>query len=184
MRSSCASCGDRLLHRERRGPSATYCSGRCRVRAYRARKRARATKVAIPPCMRNRARWIRHDEEKRPLTTHGWYASVRRPSTWTSYVRSRDSEVGVGMGYVLGEGIGCIDLDDVIDERGRLAEWAARYIDRFRERAILVERSRSGRGVHIFLRMEEARGRRIREDGRKIEIYSQGRYIAVTGDRI
>ena len=154
------------------------------MRAYRARKRARATKVAIPPCMRNRARWIRHDEEKRPLTTHGWYASVRKPSTWTSYARSRDSEVGVGMGYVLGEGIGCIDLDDVIDGRGRLAEWAARYIDRFRERAILVERSRSGRGVHIFLRMEEARGRRIREPGRKIEIYSQGRYIAVTGDRI
>lgn len=154
------------------------------MRAYRARKSAKASSVEIPTCMRNRKRWIRHDEEKRPLTVHGWYASVRKPTTWTTYGRARDSEVGVGMGFVLGDGIGCIDLDDVIDGRGELAEWARRYVDRFRDRAILIERSRSGRGVHIFLRMEEAKGRKLREGGRKIEIYSQGRYIAVTGDRI
>ena len=88
------------------------------------------------------------------------------------------------MGFVLGDGIGCIDLDDVIDGRGRVAPWAAAYVDRFRGRAILIERSRSGRGIHIFLRMEEAKGRRIREPGQKIEIYSWGRYIAITGDRV
>lgn len=184
MKTSCAQCGSRLTLPETGGRPATYCGTPCRMRAYRARKRVERTTVAIPVCMRNRERWIRHDDEKRPLTTHGWYASVRRPSTWTTYARARDSEVGVGMGYVLGDGIGCIDLDDVIDARGRLDDWAARYVDRFRDRAILVERSRSGRGVHIFLRMEEARGRKIREPGRKIEIYSWGRYIAVTGDRI
>lgn len=154
------------------------------MRAYRARRRAESTKVEIPACMRNRARWIRHDAEKRPFTIHGWYASVRKPSTWTTYSRARDSEVGVGMGFVLGDGIGCLDLDDVIDAHGRVAPWAARYVDRFRDRAILIEKSRSGRGIHIFVRMAETKGRRIREPGRKIEIYSWGRYIAVTGDRI
>lgn len=134
--------------------------------------------------MRNRRRWVRHDDRKRPFTVHGWPASVADPTTWTTYARARDSEVGVGMGFVLGDGIGAIDLDDVIDASGRLAPWAAAYVERFRPHAILIEKSRSGRGVHIFVRMEETKGRKIREPGRKIEVYSWRRYIAITGDRI
>ena len=48
----------------------------------------------------------------------------------------------------------------------------------------MIERSRSGRGVHIFVWMEETKGRMIRLPGQSIEIYSWRRYIAVTGDRI
>lgn len=129
-------------------------------------------------------RWVRRDEQKRPLDTHGWPASTRKRETWTSYRRARDSEVGVGLGFVLGDGIGCIDLDHCTNPDGTLQHWAAMYVERFRPSALLIERSCSGEGVHIFLPMAEARGRRIREGGRSIEVYSWGRYIAVTGDRI
>ena len=50
--------------------------------------------------------------------------------------------------------------------------------------AFLIERSMSGEGVHIFLPMPEARGRKIRDGEVSVEIYSRERYIAVTGDRI
>lgn len=155
-----------------------YCSGACRQRGYRAR-RARS---AIPVEMTSRARWVRHDAEKVPLTIFGGAASVSDPRTWTTYTKAAASPVGVGLGFVLGDGIGCIDLDHCI-ERGRVVAWAQEVIDEHRGDALMIERSRSGQGVHIFLPMAEGPGRRIR-DGRNIEMYSRGRYIAVTGDLI
>lgn len=134
--------------------------------------------------MTRRRRWVRHDEFKAPWTVHGWRASVNKPQTWTHYQRAVDSEVGVGLGFVLGDGIGCIDLDHCIDEDGRIAHWAQVYMDGWSQQAIMIEKSRSGRGVHIFVWMEETRGRKIRRPGQSIEIYSWRRYIAVTGDRI
>ena len=182
MQKNCQQCEGPLPAQERQGRPSVYCTTRCRVAAHRARKRLAAREM--PTVMKRRRCWIRHDELKRPLTTHGWFASVNKPHTWTSHERAKTSEVGVGMGFVLGDGIGCIDLDHCIDDRGRLEPWAQRYVDRWREDAIMIERSRSGRGVHIFVWMEETKGRMIRLPGQSIEIYSWRRYIAVTGDRI
>lgn len=182
MQTNCQQCEGPLPAQERQGRPSVYCTTRCRVAAHRARKRLAAREM--PTVMKRRRRWIRHDELKRPLTTHGWFASVNKPHTWTSHERAKTSEVGVGMGFVLGDGIGCIDLDHCIDARGRLEPWAQRYVDRWREDAIMIERSRSGRGVHIFVWMEETKGRMIRLPGQSIEIYSWRRFIAVTGDRI
>lgn len=41
----------------------------------------------------------------------------------------------------------------------------------------------SGTGLHIFLPMPEGRGRKVRDGGVSVEVYSRARYIAVTGDR-
>ena len=79
--------------------------------------------------------------------------------------------------------LGCIDLDHAYVGR-RLAPWAREIVDRHRSEAFLIERSMSGEGVHIFLPMEEARGRKIRDGEVSVEIYSRERYIAVTGDRV
>ena len=84
---------------------------------------------------------------------------------------------------MIGDGLGCIDLDDCIVD-GVVAEWAQGWIDGYREDAVLIERSFSGEGVHIFLPMEEGPGRRIRDGVQNVEIYSRERYIAVTGDRL
>ena len=89
--------------------------------------------------------------------------------------------VGLSLGIVLGDGLGCIDLDHCIVD-GVVAEWAQGWIDGYREDAVLIERSFSGEGVHIFLPMEEGPGRRIRDGVQNVEVYSCDRYIAVTGD--
>lgn len=140
--------------------------------------------------MRATPRWVRWTLEPRrdkftkvPRQLNGRHASSTDPRTWTTYSAARASNLGEGIGWVLGEGIGCIDLDHCIVD-GRLQSWAEAIIRKYRRRALLIERSWSGDGVHIFLRMKPGGGRRIR-DGRNIEVYppDSGRYIAVTGRR-
>lgn len=153
-----------------------FCSPACRQKAYRARSRP------LPAALAGRARWVRHDARKRPLTVSGRPASVTDPSTWSTYAEARSSTAGVGLGIVLGGGLGCIDLDQCI-EGGVLAPWAAEVLDEWRDRAVFVEVSMSGTGLHLFVPMAEGPGRRIRDGERNIEIYSRARYIAVTGRR-
>lgn len=156
---------------------ARFCSGACRQKAYRARSKP------LPVELTGRARWVRRDADKRPLTVFGDAASVSDSRTWTTYARASRSVVGAGLGIVLGDGLGCIDLDHCI-VGGKIAGWAQAIVDGNRNDAVLVERSMSGEGVHIFLPMAEAAGRKVRDGERNIETYSRGRYIAVTGDRI
>ena len=132
--------------------------------------------------MTRRPRWVRHDAHKVPLTLFGGPASVVDPRTWTTFEKAQASTVGAGLGIVLGDGLGCIDLDDCI-EGGVLAPWAAEVLDEWRDRAVFIERSMSGTGLHIFAPMPEARGRRIRDGERCIEVHSRERYMAVTGKR-
>lgn len=104
------------------------------------------------------------------------------PGTWSTYAEARASTVGVGLGIVLGDGLGCIDLDHCITD-GELAPWAQTIVDEHRADAVLIERSMSGAGLHIFLPMPEGPGRCVRNGVVSVETYSRGRYIAVTGDR-
>ncbi|MFP7697128.1 hypothetical protein [Trueperella sp. LYQ143] len=115
---------------------------------------------------------------KRPYQLDGCPASTRDPGTWTSYEQVRHLP---RKGWVLGEGIGCIDLDHCFVD-GRLASWAGEVLDEVRACAVLVEYSPSGDGLHIFLPLTPGSGRVVR-DGRNIEIYppDSGRYICVTG---
>lgn len=176
MERQCEQCGGRLPLTLRAG--AQFCSNACRQKSYRARKRR-----GVPVEMTRRNRWVRHDENKVPLTLFGGPASVVDPRTWTTYAKAAASPVGAGLGIVLGDGLGCIDLDHAIED-GRVKPWARAIIREHRSEALLVERSRSGEGIHIFLPMAEGRGRRIRDGERNVEIYSRERYIAVTGDRL
>lgn len=140
--------------------------------------------------MRERVRWVRWVERRRgakmtkvPLSLSGRDLDVRDSRQWVSFDEARGSKVGTGFGIVLGDGLGCIDLDDCIAD-GVIADWAQRWIDGYREDAVLIERSFSGKGVHIFLPLAEGPGRRIRDGVESVEIYSRDRYIAVTGERL
>lgn len=175
MPKTCAACSSRIPLTA--AHNARFCSGACRQRAYRARSKP------LPVELTGRARWVRRDAVKRPLTVFGGSASVTDSRTWTTYARAARSTVGVGLGIVLGDGLGCIDLDHCITG-GKVADWAQAIVDEYRDDAFLVERSMSGEGVHIFLPMAEAPGRKVRRGGQYIEVYSRGRYIAVTGDRL
>ncbi len=63
---------------------------------------------------------------------------------------------------------------------GRLSGWAREAIESIAEPILFAEVSQSGEGIHVFIEAPEAPGRKIR-DGRNIERYTVGRYIAVTG---
>lgn len=118
---------------------------------------------------------------KVPLSLSGHDLDVRDSRRWVSFDEARRSKVGTGFGIVLGDGLGCIDLDRCIVD-GVVADWARSWIDGYREDAVLIEKSFSGEGVHIFLPMTEGPGRRIRDGVQNVETYSRDRYIAVTGD--
>lgn len=161
-----------------RGPMPRFCSTRCRVAAHRARRAG----SPLPTELTDRRRWVRRDERKAPRTIDGGFASVAAPATWMTHTEARSSKVGVGLGYVLaeGDGIVCLDLDHCLMD-GELAPWARAILDRCP--ATYTEISPGGDGLHIWGRGELERGRRMCMGGESIEVYGQGRYVAVTGRR-
>lgn len=169
---ACGYCGAslRLLRADAR-----FCSAKCRVYSSRRPK--------FPAAMTSRARWVRRSADKIPLTGAGRYASSTKPGTWASFDHASSSSAGVGLGFVLGDGIGCWDFDHCIVD-GELAVWAADAIAAIAEPVIFAEVSQSGTGVHVFVEAPEGPGRVIRDGERCIEFYSSGRYIAVTGHKL
>lgn len=86
-----------------------------------------------------------------------------------------------GIGFVLGDGIMGIDLDDVRDpETGTLKPAAQMIVDRL---GTYTEVSPSGTGVHLLLHGSVPEGRKRRVDGITVEVYAKGRYFTVTGNR-
>lgn len=171
MMKACESCG-KQIELAATGRPKRFCGQTCRKRA------SRAPKATLPRELTSRDRWVRR-QGKRPLTAKGWYASVTDPRTWGSYSEAAASVKGDGLGFVLGDGVGCIDLDHCITD-GVLAGWAREILDACP--ATYVEVSMSGTGLHIFGLLAEGKGRGQRA-GVGVEYYSAGRYIAVTGDR-
>lgn len=111
---------------------------------------------------------------KMPLTVTGRPASSTDPATWSTHRAAERARIGDGIGFVLGDGIACLDLDGCLDDQGRPNE-LAREILAATEGAY-VEVSPSGRGLHIW-------GTAAPQPGRKypgVEVYSTGRYITVT----
>lgn len=75
---------------------------------------------------------------------------------------------------MLGNGIGCYDLDHVTDDEAR------QIISTIPEEIIYAERSTSGQGVHVFVRAHESAGTRRG----KIERYTRARFILITGNKL
>lgn len=124
--------------------------------------------------LRSLDRWAARDG-KRPVQVDGRPASSTKSGTWCRY----SDVAGRPNGIMLGDGLGCWDLDGVIDERGRLHPEARFVLDRVGSSALWVERSMSGRGLHVFVSAPEAPA----VVGDRVSFYSWGRFIAVTGDR-
>jgi primase-polymerase (primpol)-like protein len=104
----------------------------------------------------------------------GAYASSTDSYSWASYSAAKSSVVGDGLGFVLGDGIACLDLDGCLVD-GKPNALAMKVLA---ETTGYVEVSPSGRGLHVWGLAPEMKG--CRRDG--IEAYSVGRYITVTGD--
>ncbi|WP_406345530.1 bifunctional DNA primase/polymerase [Streptomyces sp. NBC_00648] len=154
---------------------AETCSPRCR--------KARSRAQQLPVELTSRDRWVRYTAKKMPLTVSGRAASSTDPATWSSYTAVKASTAGVGAGFVLaaGDGLACIDLDHALDASGRPEPWAQRILDTLPP--TFIEISLSGRGLHVFGLAPAGPGRKIRRGETAVEIYTRGRFIAVTGNR-
>lgn len=133
--------------------------------------------------------------------------SSTRPSEWMTYERAAAGalmhaehvtehttregqhvrQVGLNLGYVLHEGdpYTCVDLDtkDAVTHPGKPEVWTTaddfqRHVNIVKALDSYTERSRSGKGVHVWVRADIGRG--FRRDG--VEVYSRERYIIMTGD--
>lgn len=151
------------------GRPARFCSGRCRVAAHRHPDPL----PGVPVEMSSRPRWTRRDG-KRPITVDGYSASSTKKATWASLPAVLSSEMGDGVGFMLGDGVGCIDLDHCL-EGGRLSELAEAVLEAVPD--TYVEVSPSGTGLHIFGLLPEMGGRKLPG----VEVYSRARFMTVTG---
>lgn len=142
--------------------------------------------MPVPSAMAMADRWVRWQRvvrgdgaAKLPKSLDGRPASSTDPSTWTSLVEAEASEVGDGMGFVLGGGFACIDLDHCYDARNHLADWAKMILAPV-EGKTYIEISPGGDGLHIWGTAPERTGVRVRGI-MNAEAYSQSRYITYTG---
>lgn len=141
--------------------------------------------LPVPREMESTPRWLRWrlaptksgKSRKIPVSPSGRAVSVTDPESWGDYFDTLWTRRGDGLGFVLGEGIGGLDLDDSIDSSGRVAGWAQEVLDA--NPNTFKEVSQSGRGLHVWGHMDEAPGRVIRDGVRKIEVYSVGRFLAL-----
>lgn len=102
---------------------------------------------------------------------------------WATYRANPARWAGVGFMFAAENGLVGIDLDQCRGEDGTIAPWAREIIDRLKTYA---EVSPSATGVKLW-----ARGVRPGDRGRKrpyqtgaVEMYSSGRFFAVTGHRL
>lgn len=157
--------------------------------------------VPLWDCLPEELRWNRQwciaGPEKAPysVSNTGIYrADVTNPKQWLDFeTASEVAEIhGVGLGYVLSNSCAytCIDLD-VVDAETQAAkgkpinpsEWTTqeqlnRYWKIVQAFDSYTEKSRSGKGLHIWVRGNIGEG--CRRDG--VEVYSQERFIVCTGD--
>lgn len=186
MTSKCVQCKN-PLEKASTGRPRKFCSPRCRLVAHRSRQRE--TKGGLVPAALAKAdRWVgwrsinrRGRWTKLPVTVEGVAASSTNPDTWGS-LSAVQAEFGEKLGFVLGEGVGCVDLDNCIRPDGSLTNGAQFILDSLPART-WVEVSPSGNGLHVWGLLSEQRGRVTKVWDQSVEVYSQGRYMTVTGKR-
>lgn len=162
---------------------------------------ASANWARIPEELRRLKRWcvagpsLCAEEPKAPhsLGANGkpYKASSTNPDGWLEFevaasYAAHFADVHIGFMLLAGDGYSCIDLDvkDASNEPA-IAKWTTQQqLDRFwsivQAFDSYTERSRSGRGLHIWVRGEIGQG--CKRDG--AELYSQERFIITTGDAL
>lgn len=119
---------------------------------------------------------------KIPYQLNGTHASSTDPATWCTYADAH-AAVGsfTGAGVVMGQGLGCVDLDHCVDpSTGKIAPWAREIIIGLDSYS---EFSPSGTGVHILATDIElpGKGRKRPYESGAVEVYDTARFLTFTG---
>lgn len=145
---------------------------------------------SIPALLIALAHWVdwRYEERDGKRTkipycaATGLRASTTDPSTWSVYESAAAAAPrydGIGFVFSKEDDLVGVDLDDCRDpETAEIAEWALAIV---RSLNSYTEITPSGRGLHILCRGKLPPGGRRKG---KIEIYEDGRYFTITGDRL
>lgn len=171
MKTTCEQCKCDFDAAGARGRTPKYCSGRCRQRAHRVRA------SVLPAFMRERVAWCRA-AGKRPIMVDGAPASSTNPATWSKFAGVKTG-AGDGFGVMLGNGVGCYDIDHCYID-GVLDGWVFEFIKTIDEPIIYAERSISGEGLHVFIKTDERAGQKLRFMGKTVEAYTRQRFIRTT----
>lgn len=163
---TCPWCGKELFSSARK--DTIYCGTACRVATHRS---------GIPLQMLQEHRWVNWDNHKRPINpTNGHLAKSNDPYTWANHGMAVKKAKKIG--FMLGGGIGCIDLDHAIRDDGSITTGAQAILDFYPEN--WIEISPSGKGFHIWGTAPESKGIRRNWHNQNVEFYSTGRYITIT----
>jgi len=143
--------------------------------------------AAIPPELRKVPRWVVWKGEKVPYcpAAINSKASVTNPSTWAAFDQAQiayDEGGYLGVGFVLnGDGIVGIDLDKCVTDT-KPAPAALDLMNRIG--CAYIEYSPSGNGLRGFGYGDNFTGKRGILDGLNVELYTNKRYLTVTGHSI
>ena len=142
--------------------------------------------------------WAVSNRDKIPIQSDGTPSKVNDPSTWGSLdgiLQYCNEHQDCFPAIILNDqsNLIFIDLDDVIDtDRGKIETWAQAVIDVCNS---YTERSRGGKGIHIFLRghppklpsHEKLRCRpqkKLWNNNGELELYFTKKVATITGDVI
>lgn len=135
----------------------------------------------IPDELKALPMWAIAGPEKAPYRITGQRANVIDPSSWTDFYSASSvaEQWGAQLGFVLSESdpFSCIDLDVKDDTPQEQLDRYWKIIQAFDSYA---EYSKSGKGVHIWVKGDVGQG--CRRDG--VEVYSKQRFIICTGNTL
>lgn len=149
---------------------------------------------AIPATLRARAQWglwrVTRGTKVPYMATQASEAKSNDPATWTTYARAERAykpgrDAGLAYFFSPEDGLTGIDLDKCRDpETGALSDAARALLDTLDSYA---EVSPSGTGVKVWVKGKVARSFRATAPAAgiaRIEVYSDRRFFAVTGQRL
>lgn len=134
--------------------------------------------------------WVVHRADKIPLNPRtGERADPTDPNDWGTFEEAQACCVpgnGIGLGFVLtpNDPWAVIDLDDPTKPELKLTPEEIEFANNLHQQIFKAfdsysERSPSGKGLHIWCKGSVPTGKNNRK--RCVEVYSQGRYMTVTG---
>ena len=112
------------------------------------------------------------------------WAKSDDPTTWAAFDKAAAFAKKYkldGLAFAMsGSSMTCIDLDHHLDENGKPSELAQKFIDA--AQGTYIEKSVSGRGLHIFYAGKSPEERQNRNIGLDLESYDRARFMSMTGN--
>jgi hypothetical protein len=140
----------------------------------------------VPDELKSYRRWMRwglHNGTKIPLQSDGQtWAKSNDANTWTDFDSvAQHQRIAIG----IEDPFTGIDLDNCLDERGQLRDWARPIVEQLRGVAY-GEYSPSGQGIKFLTRARKPAGaicvRKFGDEKQQLECYDHARFWTITGE--